>query len=103
MKKISLSILIIILFGLTRNAPAVSPMPVEELNLGQKETICTIHIVHSIDRKKGILLEETSSTLTFESSMTKRNVLDKLTEYMHKKFDEDNISEFKVECKFLKK
>jgi hypothetical protein len=103
MKKILLSVSITILLGLASDATAVSPMPVEGLNLGQKETICTVHIVHSIDREKGILMEETSTTLTFESSITKRNVLDKLTEYMHKKLDEDNISEFKVECKFLKK
>jgi hypothetical protein len=102
MKKTSIFILIICLFGLVGNLSATSPMP-EESKPGQTENFCMVHVAHSVDSEKGILREEASSTLTFEASTSKKDVLERLTQYLNKKLNEDNISEFKVECKFPKR
>ena len=100
MKKISICILGIILLGLAGNAAAVSPKPAEELLHGQNETVCIIHTV--LIPEKGIIVEESSSTLVFEISASKKEVLEKVTRYINNKFNEINVSEFKLECKFQK-
>jgi len=99
MKKASMFILIIFLFGLVGNSSATSPMP-EELKPGQTENVCTIYVVYSLDGEQGILREETSSTLTFDASMSKKDVLEKITKHLSNKLNDVNVSEFKVECKF---
>ena len=101
MKEISVLILMIALLGLAENSSATSPMP-EEVKPGQTENICTVHVAYSLDREKGILLEETSSTLTFEPSMSRKDVLDKITKHLSNRLNDVNVSEFKVECKFPK-
>jgi hypothetical protein len=95
-------IFIVVLFGLAGNSSATSPMP-EEVMPVPMENICTVHIVRSVDLGQEVLKEENSSNLKFESSMSRKDVLEKLTQYMNKKLYEDNISEFKVDCKFYKK
>ncbi len=102
MKKISIFILLIVLLGFVGNSSATSPMP-EELMPRQTENFCTIHVTYILDGGQGILTEEASSTLTFEASMSKKDVLEKITKYMNNKLNEGNVSEFKVECKFPKK
>jgi len=91
----------IVLSGLAADSSATSPMP-EEMKPGQTENVCTVRIAYSLDREKGILLEETSSTLTFEASMSKKDVLDKITKHLSNRLNDMNVSEFKVECKFPK-
>ena len=102
MKKISLFISATILFWLAGSVYATSPMP-EELKPGQIENVCTIHITYSLDRKQGVLKEETSSALTFDPSISKKDILDKTTSILSDKLNEGNISEFKIECRFPKR
>jgi len=102
MKKTSIFILLmIVLLGFVRNLSATSPMP-EEVKPGQTENTCTIHVVYSLDSEQGILTHETSSTLTFEAAMSKKDVLEKLTKHLITKFNEGNVSKFEVECRFPK-
>lgn len=61
MKKTSMFILMIFLFGLVDNLFATSPMP-EEVKPGQTTTVCVIRIVYMSDNEKGIPREDTSST-----------------------------------------
>lgn len=99
MGKISIIVFMIVLFGHVGYSSATSPMP-EELKPGQTENVCTIHVVYSLDGEQGILLEEASSTLTFKASMSKKDVLEKITNHLSNKLNDVNVSEFKVECKF---
>lgn len=101
MKKVSALILMIVLFGLAGNSSAVSPMP-EEAKPGQTTHVCIIHFVYNLDKEKGVLMEEANSTLTFESSISKKNVLEKTTKHLSDKLNEGNISEFELKCKFAK-
>jgi hypothetical protein len=93
---------IIVFFGVSANSSATSPMP-EEVKPVPIENICTVHVVYSIEGREEILTEEVSSKLKFESSLPRKDVLEKLTAYMNSKLKEGNISEFKVDCKFYKK
>jgi len=102
MEKTLIFIFMIVFLGLAEDSSATSPMP-EEVKPSQTENICTIRVAYSLDREKGILLEETSSTLTFEASMSKKDILDKITKHLSNRLDDVNVSEFKVECKFPKK
>jgi len=103
MKEISIFIVVVVFFGFAGNSAAVSPTPSEELNLGQTENVCTINVVYSIDREKGKPREESSSALAFEASLPKKDVLERVTKYVDDKLTEWNVSEFKIECKFLNK
>jgi len=97
MKKMSILILILSLVGLVDNSVAVSPMPEE---LERSQTVCVVHTVSIPDREKGMLGEESTSTLVFEVSTSKRDVLEKVTKYIDNKLNEGKLSEFKIECKF---
>jgi len=101
MKKISALILTIALFGLAENSSATSPMP-EESKPAQTTHVCIIHFVYNLDKERGVLMEEANSTLTFESSVSKRNVLDRTTKYIDDKLSDGNVSEFELKCKFAK-
>lgn len=101
MKKTLIFILTMVLFGLAVNSYATSPMP-EELRPGPTAPVCVIHIVYMPDIEKGIPRENTSSTLVYEVSESKKDVFEKVTRYLSDKLNEGNISEFKVECKFPK-
>ena len=101
MKKISALILTIVLFGVAGNSSATSPMP-EESKPAQTTHVCSIHLVYNLDKARGVLMEEANSTLTFESSISKKNVLDKITQYINDKLNDGNTSEFELKCKFAK-
>jgi hypothetical protein len=101
MKKASILLCVIPLLGFVGSASATSPMP-EEVMPGQTATICTTHIVYITDREKGIRAEEPSSTFTFETSMPKKEVLEKIYKHMSDKLTEGTVSEFKIECRFPK-
>ena len=90
-----------VLFGLAGNSSATSPMP-EELKPGQIAPVCVIHIIYVPDIEKGIPREDTSSTLVYGVSESKKDVFEKVIRYLSDKLNEGNISEFKVECKFPK-
>jgi hypothetical protein len=100
MKKVTILIFIFALAVLADNSAAVSPMP--EV-LERSQTVCIIHIVHMPESEKGIVGEESTSNLVFEISVSKNDVLEKITKYVSKKVNEDNVSEVKIECKFPKK
>jgi len=95
-------LLMIVLFGLVGNVSATSPMP-EEVKPGPAENICTIHVVYILDSGQGILTHETSSTLTFEAVMPKKDILEKINKHLIAKFNEGNVSKFEVESRFPKK
>jgi hypothetical protein len=97
MKKVMVLILIFALACLAQNATAVSPMPEE---LERSQTVCVIHTVSIPDREKGMLGEESTSTLVFEVSTSKRDVLEKVIKYIDNKLNEGKVFEFKIECKF---
>ena len=90
----------IVLLGLAGNAAAVSPMPGEEMLGLQTENVCAIHIVYI--PAKGVLREEATSTLVFDASTSKKDVLEKVTRYISEKLTEGPASEFRVECKFAR-
>ena len=100
MKEISILILIIVLVGFAGTAAATSPMPSEEILGLQVQTVCTVHIVYI--PAKGAVTEEISSPLTFDASIPKKEVLDKVTRYISDKFNEVNASEFSAECRVAK-
>ena len=100
MKKTSIFILMLVLFGLAGNSSAISPMP-EEVKPGLTATVCTIHIVCIKDHERGIPEEQTAK-FAFEVSEAKSDVLKWVTRYINNKLNERNVSEFKAECKFLK-
>ncbi|MCX5717800.1 MAG: hypothetical protein NTW44_05715 [Nitrospirae bacterium] len=100
MKKISISIAIIILFWLSGKADATSPQP-EEVKPGPATTVCNIYIVYTAT-EKGIPLEAESSSFTFDASVPKKDVLEKMMSHARNKLSEWNVSEFKIECKFPK-
>ena len=92
----------IVLLGLAANSSATSPMP-EEVKPSPAADSCTVRVTYSLDRETGVLGEELSSTLTFEATMSKKDVLEKIMTYVDNKLREGKVSEFKVECKFPKK
>ena len=100
MKKTSILLCTIVLFGFAGDSFATSPMP-EEVKPGQTATVCTIHIACITDREKGIPEEQTVN-FAFEVSEAKRDVLEWVTGYVRNKLDERNVSEFKVDCRFPK-
>jgi len=75
----------------------------EEMKPGHDENACTIHVVYMPDSEKEIPGKEFSSTLIFEASMLRGDVLEKVTRQISEKLNEGNVSEFKLECKFPKK
>ena len=81
-------------------ASATSPMPGEETLGLQTANVCTIRIVYSPG--KDVLREAITSTLTFEASMPKKDVLEKMTRHISDKLNEGNASEFSAECKFAR-
>lgn len=99
MKKISIFISIIILFWFSGKAAATSPQP-EEVKPGPTATVCTTHIIYIADQEKGTTQREASVTHTFDESIGKKEVMEKMTMYMNNKFKEWNVSDFKIECKF---
>jgi hypothetical protein len=101
MKGISILVLMVILLGFAGNSFATSPMP-EEVMPGPTADTCMVRVTYSLDRETGMLGEEMSSTLTFATSMPKKDVLEKITAYVDKKLKEGKVSEFTVECKFPK-
>lgn len=101
MKKIAASIIMTVLLGFAGSSAATSPQP-EEVKPGQTATICTTHIVYVTDREKGIRGEEPSSTFTFETSMPKKDVLEKIMKHMSDRLNEGHVSEFRIECRFQK-
>ena len=103
MKTLMVLLLIILaLAGMVSNSDAVSPMPMEELKLGISQTVCIIHIVHIPEHGKGIIGLETTSTLVFNPSVLKSDVLEKAKNYISHKLNEEKISSFKLECTFPK-
>lgn len=99
MKKITISIIMAVLFGLAGSSAATSPQP-EEVKPGQTATICTTHIVYVTDREKVISGEEHSSTFTFETSVPKKDVLQQIMEHMSDRLNEGHVSEFRIACRF---
>ncbi|MDD1744820.1 MAG: hypothetical protein LUQ20_03275 [Candidatus Methanoperedens sp.] len=99
MKKLSVFIFMIFLFGIAGKAAAVSPMPFEELKPGQTAIVCAFHITYITDQTRGIP-EEQTSTFAFEASNAKKDVLEWVNKYINDKLNERNVSAFKVECKF---
>jgi len=100
MKRASILLCVIVLSGFVGDSFATSPMP-EEVKPGMTATICTIHITCMRDRERGTQ-EELASTYAFEASEAKKDVFEWVTRYIHDKFNERNVTEFKVECKFPK-
>jgi hypothetical protein len=100
MKKSLVVLLLCALIGIGRNAGAVSPMPMEELKHGMTETVCIINIVHTPEHGKGIIGEESSATFVFNASVSKNDVLEKVKNFISQKLNEENISDFKIECTF---
>ena len=101
----TLTVLLLIIFalaGMVSNSAAVSPMPMEELKLGPSQTVCVIHLVHIPEHGKEIVGLETTSTLVFNPTVLKSDVLEKTKNYINLKLNEGNISSFKVECIFPK-
>jgi hypothetical protein len=101
----TLTVIFLILFalaGMVSNSAAVSPMPMEELKVGPSQTVCIIHLVHIPEHGKEIVGLETTSTLVFNPTVLKSDVLEKAKNYINLKLNEENISEFKVECTFPK-
>ncbi|MFA4829513.1 MAG: hypothetical protein WC855_09245 [Thermodesulfovibrionales bacterium] len=101
MKKISIFISIVILFWLSGKAAATSPQP-EEVKPGPATAVCTTHILYTAVHEKGTAQHEASATHTFDVSIAKKEVMEKMTMYMNNNFKEWNVSEFNLECKFPK-
>jgi hypothetical protein len=101
MKKVSIFVLISIVFGLAIDLFATAPMP-EEVMPGPTADTCIVRVTYSPDRETGMLGEEVSSTLTFAASVPKKDVLEKIMAHIDKKLKEGKVSEFTVECKFPK-
>ncbi len=101
MRKKSISILLIFLFGLAGNSFGTSPQP-EEVKPGTKETVCKIHVIYSPDSEKGIEKGEASSIFAFETSVSRKDVLDKMAGQVGERLKEADVSEFRLECKFAK-
>ena len=101
MKKASISLSIIVSFWLAGYSFATSPMP-EEVKPGQKENVCTVRIVYISEHEGASVNEETLSVLTFDAAASKREVLDKITSYLDNKLNEENVIEFRSECKFTR-
>jgi hypothetical protein len=100
MKRASILLCVIVLFGFVGDSFATSPMP-EEVKPGLTATVCTIHIVCIKDHERRIPEEQTAK-FAFEVSEAKSDVLEWVTRYINNKLNERNVSEFKAECKFLK-
>ncbi len=100
MKRASILLCVIVLFGFVGDSFATSPMP-EEVKPGLTVTVCTIHIVSIKDHERGIPEEQTAQ-FAFEVSEAKRDVLEWVARYINNKMNERNVTEFKVECKFPK-
>ena len=100
MKKIIALLPLLVLACLVSDSAAVSPMPFEELKPGQKAITCTFHIIYMADREKGGPGEESSKTLFFEVSAPRRDVLEEMIRYAGNKLNKENLSEFRLECKF---
>jgi hypothetical protein len=81
-------------------AGATSPMPGEEVLGLQAANVCTVRIVYMPG--KDVLREAVSSTLTYDATMTKKDVLERLTRHITEKLNEGNASEFSAECKFAR-
>jgi hypothetical protein len=101
MKTVSISIFMIVLIGFAGSSFATSPQP-EEVRLGQTDVVCTAHVVYFADLEKGTSAGESSSTVVFRASESKRDVLEKMTGHMSSKLNEGHVLEFKIECKFPK-
>jgi hypothetical protein len=91
----------IYLFGIAVQASATSPVP-EEVMPVEKENVCTTHVVYISEHEGAVVNEQTSSVLAFGRDVSKKEVLDKTASYLSNKLNEVNMSEFKVECKFVK-
>jgi len=100
MKKTSILLCTIVLFGFAGDSFATSPMP-EEVKPGQTVTVCTIHIACITDHERGIPEEQTAK-FAFEVSEAKKDVLEWVTGYVKNKLNERHVSEFKVDCRFPK-
>ncbi|MCL5023558.1 MAG: hypothetical protein M1497_09370 [Nitrospirae bacterium] len=59
-------------------------------------------MVYIADPEKGIPGGDSSSNLVFEAIQPKKDVLERVTEYVGNRMNEGNVAEFKIECKFLK-
>ncbi len=101
MKKASISIAIILLLGFADIAFGTSPQP-EEVRPVAKETVCTMQVAYSLESEKGVRREEASSSVAFDASVAKKDVLDKMTGRISEILSEANVSEFRLECKFPK-
>ena len=101
MKLLLISISIIILFWLSGNAAATSPQP-EEVRPGPSNTVCNTHIVYIAEPERSIAQQEASATHTFDESIPKKEVLEKMTMYIEDKIKEWNVFEFNLDCKFPK-
>ena len=99
MKIISVFIFMIFLLSAAGRASATSSMP-EEVKPGEKENVCTTHVVYIAEHEGAVVNEQTSSILTFDAAVSKKEVLDKTASYLSNKLNEVNVAEFKVECKF---
>ncbi len=101
MKTLLIAIPIIVLLELAGTASATSPQP-EEVRPGAKETVCTAHVIYSPDTEKGIEKGSMSTNFSFDASVSRKAVLDKVNEHIAGKLTETNVSEFSLECKFAK-
>jgi hypothetical protein len=100
MKVISIIVLMAALLLFTCAAGATSPMPAEEILGLQTANVCTIRIVYSPGKE--VLREAITSTLTYDASMPKKDVLEKTSGQISDKLNEGNVAEFSVDCKFAK-
>lgn len=99
MRRTVLLIVMAVLLALAGNAAAISPQP-EEVKPGQH--VCTVFVVHVVESENGVFQREAPSTLVFEASASKKDVLERITRYLNDKLSEWNVSGFRIECKFPK-
>lgn len=99
MKKIFIVILMLAVPVIATKSFAASPMP-EEVQLNK--TVCIVKVVHHPEIESGIPGQETSSTFSFDSSVPRKDALEKTSRYISDKTALDNVSEVKIDCRFAR-
>jgi len=101
MKEITVLACTVVLSGFATTSHATSTMP-EETMPSQPSIVCAAHVVYMPDPEKGTTERQTSSTLVFETSISKSEVLARITASVDEKLKEGNVSEFGIGCAFPK-
>ncbi len=108
----------VVLLILAGGAAAVSPMP-QEIHEGAEkkpsETLgsvqpstkiengCSVNIISFQNAAKGQPYREDSfSSLIFESSVTRKEMIEDIMRYITNKLSKEGVSEFRIECKLPK-